>query len=223
MNVSVRMYRAVVTILIKKCIYDINDDVTRSQSRSNFKIAIYPSIFQLQCRLKAQNIGNAHGYLAGILNFRYHFRLKSLLRPKNGGHFEDFEILNTYSIWPQIWKDRTKNYARKSVFHGDDVIDDVTGWPPNCHLYSCLGDVGSGNRLQGQYLIKKANVVIVFLGYTCLTKISINTIFSRSKVSYRHTVDIAGDDIMYHILVTIGFVIRITKSIFYILSFCSTL
>ena len=23
------------------------------------------------------------------------------------------------------------NYARKSIFHCDDVIDDVTGWPPN--------------------------------------------------------------------------------------------
>ena len=28
---------------------------------------------------------------------------KSLSRAQNGGHFENFEILNTASIWPQIW------------------------------------------------------------------------------------------------------------------------
>ena len=33
-------------------------------------------------------------------------------------------------------------------FHGDDVIDDVTGWPQSFHLYSCLGEVGSGSKLQ---------------------------------------------------------------------------
>ena len=39
--------------------------------------------------------------------------------------FFNFELLNTASIWPQIWKDRP-NYAQKSFFHDDDV-DDVTG------------------------------------------------------------------------------------------------
>ena len=33
---------------------------------------------------------------------------KSLSRAQNGSHFENFEILNTASIWPQIWKDRPK-------------------------------------------------------------------------------------------------------------------
>ena len=28
---------------------------------------------------------------------------KSLSRALNGGHFENFEILNTASIWPNIW------------------------------------------------------------------------------------------------------------------------
>ena len=37
------------------------------------------------------------------------------------------------------------NYAKK-VFHGDNVIDDVTGWRQSFHLYSCLGDVGSANK-----------------------------------------------------------------------------
>ena len=54
--------------------HDVIDDVTRSQSRSYFEIDISPSIFELQRRSKAQNVGNAHGYRFGIFNFRYNFR-----------------------------------------------------------------------------------------------------------------------------------------------------
>ena len=88
--------------------HDVIDDVTRSQSRSNFQSEITPSIFELERRSKAQNVGNAHGYLSGLFNFRYNFRQKSLSRAQNSGHFENFEILNTASIWLQIWKDRPK-------------------------------------------------------------------------------------------------------------------
>ena len=62
---------------------------------------------------------------------------KSLSRAQNGGHFEHFEIWNTASIWPQIWKYRPK-LCKKKYFHDDDVIDDVTGWPqsrPSIFLY----------------------------------------------------------------------------------------
>ena len=54
--------------------HEVIDDVTRSQNMSNFKIDISPSIFELWGRSKAQNVGNAHGYLSGIFNFRYNFR-----------------------------------------------------------------------------------------------------------------------------------------------------
>ena len=54
--------------------HDVIDDVTRSQNRSNFEIDISPSIFELEHRSKAQNVGNAHGYLSGVFNFRYNFR-----------------------------------------------------------------------------------------------------------------------------------------------------
>ena len=54
--------------------HDVIDDVTRSQSRSNFESDISPSIFKLERRSKAQNVGNAHGYLSGLFNFRYNFR-----------------------------------------------------------------------------------------------------------------------------------------------------
>ena len=54
--------------------HDVIDDVTKSQSRSNFEIDISPSISDLERRSKAQNVGNVHGYLSGIFNFRYNFR-----------------------------------------------------------------------------------------------------------------------------------------------------
>ena len=50
--------------------HDIIDDVTRSQSRSNFEIDISPSIFELERQSKVQNVGNANGYLSGIFIFR---------------------------------------------------------------------------------------------------------------------------------------------------------
>ena len=54
--------------------HDVIDDVTRSQSRSNVESDISPSIFKLEHRSQAQNVGNAHGYLPGLFNFRYNFR-----------------------------------------------------------------------------------------------------------------------------------------------------
>ena len=54
--------------------HDVIDDVTMSQSRSNFESGISPSIFELERWSKAQNIGNAHGYISGLFNFRYNFR-----------------------------------------------------------------------------------------------------------------------------------------------------
>ena len=53
--------------------HDVIDDVTRSQSRSNFESAISPSNFELERRSNAQYVGNAHGYLSGLFNFRYNF------------------------------------------------------------------------------------------------------------------------------------------------------
>ena len=49
------------------------------KNRSNFEIDISPSILELQRRPKAQNVGNAHGYLSGIFNFRYNFRYKKFV------------------------------------------------------------------------------------------------------------------------------------------------
>ena len=58
-------------------VYDVIDDVIRSKNRSNFKIAITPSIFELELRSKAQNVGYWTGYLGDIPNFRWHLWRKS--------------------------------------------------------------------------------------------------------------------------------------------------
>ena len=105
--------------LIECCLYWIiyffitRDDVTRWQSMSTFEIDISPSIFELERRSKAQNVGNANGYISHISNFRYNFRWKSFSWAKNGGHFLNFEILNIALIWPQMWKDRSKLCQKK--------------------------------------------------------------------------------------------------------------
>ena len=41
---------------------------------------------------------------------------KSLSQAQNGGHFENFWLLNTASILPQIWKDRPKLCQKKVFF-----------------------------------------------------------------------------------------------------------
>ena len=75
-----QQYFAITLLGISSCAsyvshtHDVIDDVTRSQSRSNFEIYISPSIFELERRSKAQNVGNANDYLSGIFNFRYNFR-----------------------------------------------------------------------------------------------------------------------------------------------------
>ena len=73
-KLPVHMYHDIMTTIICIYIHDIIDDVTGTQNISNFEIDIYPSIFELQRRSKAQNVRNAHGYLSGIFNFRYYFR-----------------------------------------------------------------------------------------------------------------------------------------------------
>ena len=77
------------------------------------------------------------------------------------------------------------NYAKK-VFYGDDVIDDITGWPHSFSLYSCLGEVGSGSKLHGQCLVNKCQY------RNCLSRLYIpkddlNELhFSRLQVKGQH-------------------------------------
>ena len=116
-----------------KYIYDIIDDVTRSQNMSNFKLIDLRQYlsYSVNQMLKMSEMLMAIFLVyspSGITS------VKRVCRAQNGGHFENFEILNTASIWPQMWKDRPK-LCQKS-FYGDDVIDDVIGWPQNSYVYS---------------------------------------------------------------------------------------
>ena len=161
-------------------IHDVIDDVTRSQSRSNFEISISQTIFELERRSKAQNIGNANGYLFGIFNFRYNFRWKGLSRAQNGGHFENFDISSTASIWPQIWKDRSKLYKKKFFMVMASSMTSQSSLKVSHYIHvwerlapgaSCKDNVSSVN----------ANIIIVFLGYTCQKTISMNNTFRNCR------------------------------------------
>ena len=63
--------------------------------RSNFEIAITPSIVELERRTKAQNVGDSMAYRGIILNFQYNFQFNKLLRPQNGGHLKNRFILTS--------------------------------------------------------------------------------------------------------------------------------
>ena len=63
---------------------------------------------------------------------------KSLSRAQNESRFEFvfWNIKHSFN-WPEIWKDHPK-LCQKGIFHDDDIIDDVTGWPkirPSIFLY----------------------------------------------------------------------------------------
>ena len=159
-----------------------------------------------------------------------------------------YNVDQKLKMWPQIWKDRPK-LCLKKVFYGDDIIDDVKGWPQSFSLYSCLAEDGSGSKLQRQCLVNKCH------NHNCLSRLYmpkkqsqwitlfeiasqrstsqdywvtlalISNITNHLKYNYfwdcdgidnvtlrpwkfsdfcsRHTVGIAGDDIMFHILIWI--------------------
>ena len=80
------------------------------KSWSNFEIAITLSIFELERRTKAQNVGDSMAYIGIILNFQYMFRFKRSPEPQNGCQNGCRNILD----------------PGKSMFDTSDVIGDVT-------------------------------------------------------------------------------------------------
>ena len=72
---------------------------------------------------------------------------------------------------------RYSHVMPKKILHDDDVINEVIGWPEICTLYSCSGEFGSVSKVSLSSM--KTNIVVVFLGYTCMKMILINT--SRSQ------------------------------------------
>ena len=79
---------------------------------------------------------------------------KSLSRAQNGGHFRNFEILNTASIWLQIWKDRPK-LCQESIFMMMTSSMASQGGLKVSLCIPCLGEIDSGSKLQGQCLVNK--------------------------------------------------------------------
>ena len=109
---------------------------------------------------------------------------KKVCRAQNGGHFENFEILNTASIWPQIWKDRPKLCQKKFFMVMTSSMTSQGGLKVSLyiHVYERLAP---GANCKGNGLSINANIIIVFLGYTCQKTISMNYTFRdcRSKVN----------------------------------------
>ena len=145
-----------------------------------------------------------------------------------------------------LWYEKiVPNYAKKFSY-GDDVIDDVTGWPQSLLYIQVQERLTPGANCKGNVSSINANIIIVFLGYTsqkrsqwithfeiasqgstsrvyCVTLALISNIENYFKYNYfwdcdgidnvtlrlwtfsdfcsRHTVGVAGDDIMFHILV----------------------
>ena len=89
-----------------------------------------------------------HHYLACIFNFRY--PVKNCRDLKMTGILKFWDIKHSFNLTSDI-----KRSSQIIIFHGDDVIVDDTGWPESCPLYSCLGEDGSGRKLQGQCLDNK--------------------------------------------------------------------
>ena len=134
--------------------------------------------YSVDQKLKMSEMLMALMDLSGIFNFRYNFQEKSFSRAQNGGHFENFEVLNTASIGPQIWKDPPK-LCQKSFFKvitSSMTSQRVLKFSSIFMFRSkfCKSNVSSIN----------ANIIIVFLGYTCQKTISMNNTFRdcRSKV-----------------------------------------
>ena len=167
-----------------KYIHDIIDGVTRSQNRSKFEIGInlrqYLS-YSVDQKLKMSEMVIAIFLLystSGITSGK-----KSLSSSKWRPFWNFWNIKHSFNLTSDM--KRSSQIMPKICFYVDDVIDDVAWWPQSFSLYSCLGEVGSGSKLQGQCLVNKCQY------HNCLSRlympktISMNNTFRycRSKVN----------------------------------------
>ena len=87
---------------------------------------------------------------------------KSLSRAQKGGHFEIFEILNTASIWPQIWKDHPKLCHKKSIFMMMTSSMMSQGGLKVGPLYSFIYEITTF------FMITKQGATIASLNFLCI-------------------------------------------------------
>ena len=141
--------------------HDVIDDVTRLQNRSNFESDISPSIFELERWSKAQMSEMLMAIFLVYSTFGITSGKKSLSRVQNGGQFENFEIFNTASIWPQIWKDRPK-ICQKSIFMMMTSSMTSQGGFKVGPLYSFI------NEIITFFMITKQRAKISSLNFLCI-------------------------------------------------------
>ena len=101
---------------------DVLGDVIRCNNRSDFEIAIAQSIFELERRSKAQNVGHTPGF----------FLICSTSCDTSDEKFRSENFRNiqcSFNLTSDV-KGSSQIILQKN-FHGDDVIDDVTGRPQN--------------------------------------------------------------------------------------------
>ena len=88
---------------------------------------------------------------------------KSLLRPENGGHYDFFKILTHFQFDLSDVK-RLSHIMPKIIFHGDDVIDDVTGSLKFSLYIHVQEGLAPGASCKRNVSSTNANIVSVFLG-----------------------------------------------------------
>ena len=109
---------------------------------------------------------------------------KSLSGSKWRPFWKSWNIKHSFNLTSDM--KRSSQIMPKKVFYGDDVIDDITGWPQNFSLYSCLGEVGSGSKLQGQCLVNNCQYPNC-LSRLYMSKDDLNELhFSRFQVKGQH-------------------------------------
>ena len=85
---------------------------------------------------------------------------KSLSRAKKCGHFEIFEILNTASIWLQVWKDRPKLCKKNIFMMMTSTMTSQEGLKVG-HLYSFIYEITF-------FMITKQGAKISSLNFLCI-------------------------------------------------------
>ena len=90
------------------CSYDVIDDVTRSQGRPNFDIAISPPTFKLEHKSTTQNIEILMAIWVVYSFSDFAYGKKNCVATQNGGHLENVRIFQTIldiKRWSQIMRD----------------------------------------------------------------------------------------------------------------------
>ena len=96
------------------------------------------------------------------------------------------KYLTHFHFDPRYVKNVPNYVEKKTIFITSSMMSQGQGGLKVGPLYSCSERLTPGVSCKGNVSSIHTTTVIVFLSYTCLKKISINDIFSRSQVKCRH-------------------------------------